>query len=244
MFSSRVTPNYPITSQPKIENINKKAWSNKTFSLSIANAHEFASHPLLQKLRTHDTLLVTEDSNNQYKVFSVNGTHLFTATEESGQIYILHICDPLGEEIITLSRDCCCLWCCGCGCRELKVFSPSENLIGTISEPVSSLIRPNYRIFDATLPDAPLYEVRGPYLTWSFLCRDVDFNVYETRQTNGGNPQIGVISKKWGGIVRELLTDWDTFGVSFPENLDVNHKALFLAACFLIDKMHFSNPAY
>ena len=35
---------------------------------------------------------------------------------------------------------------------------------------------------------------------------------------------------------------FDSFGVTFPKNVDVKHKALFLAATFLVDKKHFSNP--
>lgn len=63
------------------------------------------------------------------------------------------------------------------------------------------------------------------------MCQEVDFPVYEYGRSAD---QIGIISKKWGGIVNEILTDADSFGVSFPLELDTKHKALFLAACFLI----------
>lgn len=244
MFAARVQPNYPVTTnQPHNEVVKKKNMANPMFSLSIANAHEFAPHSLLQKLNSHDLLLVKEDSSNKYEVFSRSGVLLFVASRDSSHSYIVHICDPSGEEVIQLSTACCCLCYWGC-CQELKVFSPVENLIGVVSESPSSFVRPSYRIIDATLPEAPLYEIRGPYCTWSCFCNDVDFPVFETRQSRHGNPQVGLISKKWGGIVRELLTDWDTFGVTFPKDMDVKHKALFLAACFLIDKKHFGNPAY
>ena len=33
--------------------------------------------------------------------------------------------------------------------------------------------------------------------------------------------QVGKITKQWSGIGRELFTDSDNFGVSFPKDLDV-----------------------
>ena len=46
--------------------------------------------------------------------------------------------------------------------------------------------------------------------------------------------QIGEIRKAWSGFVKEIYTDADNFGVSFPLDLDVNVKACLLGAVFLI----------
>lgn len=45
---------------------------------------------------------------------------------------------------------------------------------------------------------------------------------------------VGRISKQWTGIVREMFTDTDNFGISFPMDLDVKMKAVMIGACFLI----------
>lgn len=45
---------------------------------------------------------------------------------------------------------------------------------------------------------------------------------------------VGRISKHWSGILKEILTDVDTFGIQFPLDLDVKMKAVMLGACFLI----------
>lgn len=45
---------------------------------------------------------------------------------------------------------------------------------------------------------------------------------------------VGKISKQWTGLVRELFTDVDNFGIQFPLDLDVKMKAVMLGACFLI----------
>lgn len=45
---------------------------------------------------------------------------------------------------------------------------------------------------------------------------------------------MGRISKEWGGLLREALTDADDFGLQFPIDLDVRVKAVLLGATFLI----------
>lgn len=46
--------------------------------------------------------------------------------------------------------------------------------------------------------------------------------------------EVGKISKQWSGLVREMFTDADFFGINFPMDLDVRMKAVMLGACFLI----------
>ena len=50
--------------------------------------------------------------------------------------------------------------------------------------------------------------------------------------------QVGKISKQWAGLAKELLTDADKFGISFPMDLDVKCKATLLGAVFLIVSRH------
>jgi len=45
---------------------------------------------------------------------------------------------------------------------------------------------------------------------------------------------IGRISKVWSGLIKEIFTDADNFGIVFPVDLDVNMKTLMLGACILI----------
>lgn len=45
---------------------------------------------------------------------------------------------------------------------------------------------------------------------------------------------IGKISKQWSGLAREIFTDADFFGITFPLDLDVRMKAVLLGATFLI----------
>lgn len=45
---------------------------------------------------------------------------------------------------------------------------------------------------------------------------------------------MGRICKQWSGLAREMFTDADHFGISFPMDLDVKMKAVLIGACFLI----------
>lgn len=116
----------------------------------------------------------------------------------------------------------------------MSIYSPPGNLIGFVFERCT-IINSSLHLFDAMLPDIPLYEVSGPLITCSCFGSDVEFPIYAYGKS-GENP-VGNITKTWGGMLKELLTDSDTFGVSFPVDLEPKHKALFLATCLLIVSM-------
>lgn len=64
-----------------------------------------------------------------------------------------------------------------------------------------------------------------------WLCDD-DFDLLQILTLDGD--EVGKISKQWSGLVREMFTDADFFGITFPMDLDVRMKAVMLGACFLI----------
>lgn len=49
---------------------------------------------------------------------------------------------------------------------------------------------------------------------------------------------VGRITKHCAGLMKEVLTDVENFGVEFPINLDVKIKAVMIGACFLIVSFH------
>jgi len=53
--------------------------------------------------------------------------------------------------------------------------------------------------------------------------------------------RVGEIKKKWSGLLKELFTDADNFGVSFPSGASAKEKALILGATFLIDFLYFES---
>ncbi|KIH61834.1 Scramblase [Ancylostoma duodenale] len=85
--------------------------------------------------------------------------------------------------------------------------------------------------------DKVILRVEGPCCCMMCGCQDKDFPVDTTTGEN-----IGHITKKWGGCLREAYTDADVFSVTFPLDLDVRAKAVLLGATFLIDFMEFEHP--
>nr|KAG5696672.1 hypothetical protein BaRGS_012041 [Batillaria attramentaria] len=47
--------------------------------------------------------------------------------------------------------------------------------------------------------------------------------------------QVGEISKQFSGLLKELFTDADNFGIKFPLDMQVDLKANLLGSVFLID---------
>ncbi|XP_071480276.1 phospholipid scramblase 3-like [Diadema antillarum] len=82
-----------------------------------------------------------------------------------------------------------------------------------------------------------LLKVRGPCCLCQEVCCTGDVN-FEVKTTDLKH-NIGVISKQWGGWVREVYTKADNFGLTFPQDLDVRTKATLMAAMFLIEFAYF-----
>lgn len=73
------------------------------------------------------------------------------------------------------------------------------------------------------------------YLTFSiFIINFTNFYLSFQIFANDGTTHVGQIRKQWSGIVKEMFTDADNFGVTFPLDLDVKVKATLLGAIFLI----------
>lgn len=84
-----------------------------------------------------------------------------------------------------------------------------------------------------------VFLIKGPLCTYSICGKDVEFKVFAMDGT-----EVGKISKQWSGLARELFTDADFFGISFPLDLDVRMKAILMGACFLIDAMFFEKAGH
>jgi hypothetical protein len=64
-------------------------------------------------------------------------------------------------------------------------------------------------------------------------CR-VPFEIYDSE-----DKPVGEITKIWGGLSKEVLTDADTFETVFPPTADPAAKARVMAAVFLINQIFF-----
>lgn len=77
--------------------------------------------------------------------------------------------------------------------------------------------------------------VRGEFVYLRLeLILNLIFNYNYSQVVSLTGEKVGKISKQWSGLAREIFTDADFFGISFPLDLDVRMKAVLLGATFLI----------
>ncbi|XP_015275829.1 PREDICTED: phospholipid scramblase 3 isoform X2 [Gekko japonicus] len=182
------------------------------------------------------------EGNNKYEVLNNLGQQIFHAEEENdcctrnccGSLrrFSIRVEDPAGREILRVVRPLKCASCWfPCCLQEMEVQCPPGNTIGYVVQTWHPFT-PKFSIQNAERET--VLRVLGPCFV--FRCGgDVNFEV-KTRDESRG---VGRISKQWSGLVKEIFTDTDNFGIQFPMDLDVKIKAVLLGACFLIDFIFF-----
>jgi len=173
------------------------------------------------------------ETANQYTVRDGMGRVVFDVLEESdsaadvlGRLFLksarpftLQLGTTSGELALTMERP-FRLWF-----HEVSVHDDRGRQLGAV-ERQFSLINRRYRVKSA---GGESYEIHGPlFRPWTF-------------KILAQGSECGLITKKWGGMLRESFTDADRFGVRLPPGIGVEMKAVFLAAVFLIDFVHFED---
>lgn len=209
--------------------------------------------PGLEYLTMVDQLLVQQkvelieaitgfETNNKFNVKNTMGQKIFWAAENNDCLtrnccgpmrrFKMKVFDLYQNEVMHLRRPAACDSCFfPCCLQSIEVSAPPGRHIGSVVQKWSMLY-PYFSIKDAH--GDTVLRIEGPFCTWSICANDVEFKILKLDGT-----EIGRISKQWSGLARELFTDADFFGISFPLEMDVNIKALMLGACFLIDAMFF-----
>ncbi|XP_039616496.1 phospholipid scramblase 1-like isoform X2 [Polypterus senegalus] len=182
--------------------------------------------------------------NNKYEIKNSLGQKIFFAAEENDfcnrcccgplRSFVIKIMDNFNQEVIEVRRPLRCGgFCCPCCPQELEVHAPPGTPIGYVVQDWHPFI-PKFTIQNENRE--PVLKIQGPCCGCR-CCADVNFKVLAL----DGISEVGMITKQWGGILREAYTNADNFGVQFPMDLDVKVKAVMLGACFLIDFMYFEH---
>lgn len=182
------------------------------------------------------------ETNNKYKITNSLGQQVYFAAEDTdmctrqccgpGRPFDMRIFDNAQNEIIHIQRPLRCGLCCfPCCLQEMEICAPAGQVVGYVVQKWT-LCAPRFEIQDAN--HNCILIIEGPVCVCN-MCGDVEFKVL----SSNGETEVGKISKQWGGIIREAYTDADTFGVTFPMDLDVKAKATLLGSVFLIDFMYF-----
>ena len=82
-----------------------------------------------------------------------------------------------------------------------------------------------------------VYDAQGQEVATLFgpLLRPWTFEVHRP----GENVEIGMIQKRWSGMLKEMFTDADNFWVELDRVEDPTLRALLFSATVLIDVVHF-----
>ncbi|MBN3308013.1 PLS1 scramblase, partial [Amia calva] len=180
------------------------------------------------------------ENNNKYEIKNSLGQNVFYAVEDNDCLtrqccgplrsFTIHVLDNFGQEVISVIRPLNCdRCCCPCCLQELEIQAPPGNTVGYIIQTWHPFV-PKFTIQNEK--KEPVLKLQGPFCGWSCL-PDIDFEILTLDET----AKIGKISKQWTGLLREVFTDADNFGVQFPMDLDVRMKAVLIGGCFLIVSM-------
>lgn len=213
--------------------------------------------PGLEYLQQVDQLLVKQkleaveaftgfETNNKYEIRNSMGQRVYMAVEDtccctrnccgSARPFDMKIMDNQKREVIHLSRPLRCRSCwCPCCLQKLTVEAPKGQTVGFVRQ-AWSCCHPRYNIKNSE--DETQLRIKGPCFQCN-MCGDIEFEVL----SKDGETFVGQITKQWSGLAKEIFTDADNFGVSFPIDLDTKTKATLLGAVFLIDFMYFEHDS-
>uniref|UniRef100_A0A4W3H5B2 Phospholipid scramblase n=1 Tax=Callorhinchus milii TaxID=7868 RepID=A0A4W3H5B2_CALMI len=190
----------------------------------------------LLQVKENNPFLAGYETSNKYKVLNSLGQIVYLAAEESNlysrqffgplRSFRIHILDHLGHEVIQLVRPFRCSGCCGCCMQQMEVQAPPGTVVGYIFQTWHPCL-PRFTIQNEL--KEPVLRIHGP----CFVGCSVVIKSFDETET------IGKISKQFSGLLKEIHTDTDLFGIQFPIDLDVKMKAVMLGACLLIDYMFY-----
>ena len=189
---------------------------------------------IIRQKKEWGEILTGFETKNRYEVFDHLNNPLIEALEEGDSAlatitrmflkalrpFTIHLFSPQGAGLFKLIRPFRFYF------HELDVCQPNGMLLGKIKRRFDFLRR-IYSVMDRNGHE--IYQLFGPLLhPWTF-------------QIQKGGQELGKITKKWSGLVKESFTDADNFGITFPKGIDLSQKAVLLGAVFLIDFVHFEN---
>ena len=103
---------------------------------------------------------------------------------------------------------------------KITVNNAKGEAIALISRKFS--LKPKFEIFD--MKNNKIAVIEGDWFAW-------DFHI-----TDANGTEIGTVSKKWGGMLKEVFTDSDKYIVNINSSIDnENNRIAVLATAIVID---------
>jgi len=197
-------------------------------SLGLRQLVEENDELVIQQVKEFVEIFTDFETVNKYQVLDTSGVSLGHMAEVGGgffsfikrQIFRSHrpleikVWNNGGEEILHLERPFFFFF------SLMKVTSGEGKLIGYVRRRFG-LIYKKYDLLDER--EGLFGMVKSPiWRLWSFP-------ILDTREN-----EVGLVSKNWGGVLKEVFTDADKFGVKLPQ-WEYEKKAVAFACTLAVD---------
>jgi uncharacterized protein YxjI len=182
-------------------------------------------------------IITSFDARNKYVVYDESGNPVFHVEEQGSGFgslmkrlflrnlrpFTSHVEDLAGQgNLLVLRKPFRFIF------HRLDVHDSAGNHLGSIQKRWT-WFRRKYTI---EAPDGrEIASLYGPFFRpWTFKI-----------QLPGTEQEVGMIQKKWSGLLKEAFSDADNFWVDFGSVDDPQLRAVLFAATALIDIVHFEN---
>lgn len=192
---------------------------------------------VIHQLKEWVEILSNFETVNKYEILNIQDARIGLAAEVSGgfkttllRMWLkshrpldVQIFDAQGGELLKIKRPFYFFF------SDMSISDSRGNLVGAIRKRFG-IIYKKYDLSDAQ--ERVFARIKAPFWRlWTFpILDDTD-------------KQIGVISKKWGGVIKEAFTDADRFQIQFPPSADTGEKAVILAGALSVDLDYFEENA-
>lgn len=207
-----------------------------TKSIHLMSAHSFSSL-IYPKFFEGNHYFIDEKVglfkfSNQYKVFNEEGLQLGNIVQNvSGWHKVLRVIgnfkammpftleiQDMDSTVLAVIQRGWTFWM-----SKIQILDGSGNIIGHIRQKFR-WFKPTFRILDTQELD--IATITGDWKAWNFTIRE----------GNAEGPQIGIITKKWNGVVKEFFTSADKYIVSIePSVAEDTRKIAIVATAITID---------
>lgn len=187
----------------------------------------------MKSLLSQNTLIVDQKFtvlNNQYQIFDTENNKIGFIKEKSSFLRnILMFFIP--KMLLPF---------------ELQIFDENENLMATISKNYTFHLA-KFSIKNSQDEEIATIVQKFAFLKPSFIISDVDNNQIATIQGNllardfhvidrASDEEIGTVSKKWNGLVKEMFTNADKYAINISESLsNASYRIAIIATAIAID---------
>jgi uncharacterized protein YxjI len=182
-------------------------------------------------------ILTSFDARNKYVVYDESGSPVFNVEEQGTGFgsflkrvflrnmrpFTSHVDDLSGQQmLLVLHKPFRFIF------HRLEVRDATGNLLGAIQRKWT-WFRRKYLIEGPN--GQHVATLFGPFFRpWTFKILGA-----------GNNQELGLIQKKWSGLIKEAFTDADNFWIDYQAVTDPQLRAVLFAATALIDIVHFEN---